>query len=176
MTENYPWYQIVNESALRQGDFLDSCPVLIPNGNVLEVTEGNKYQLNANIVNYNVVVMSQSCDLDNKKLDFVLVCPHWSLEDFAKQNNYFNSKEGKKQLRQGNIPGYHVLRGCEIEGQESSTCVVDFRNVYSLPFEFITNLAHQRGNRLRLLPPYREHLSQAFARFFMRVGLPVPLE
>jgi hypothetical protein len=24
-----------------------------------------------------------------------------------------------------------------------------------------------------LLPPYREHLSQAFARFFMRVGLPV---
>jgi hypothetical protein len=27
------------------------------------------------------------------------------------------------------------------------------------------------GCELRLLPPYREHLSQAFARFFMRVGL-----
>jgi hypothetical protein len=26
-----------------------------------------------------------------------------------------------------------------------------------------------------LLPPYREHLSQAFARFFMRVGLPVDI-
>jgi len=24
----------------------------------------------------------------------------------------------------------------------------------------------------RRLPPYREHLSQAFARYFMRVGLP----
>jgi hypothetical protein len=31
------------------------------------------------------------------------------------------------------------------------------------------------GRRLRLLPPYREHLSQAFARFFMRVGLPVDI-
>ena len=28
---------------------------------------------------------------------------------------------------------------------------------------------------LRLLPPYGEHLSQAFARFFMRVGLPVDI-
>jgi hypothetical protein len=26
---------------------------------------------------------------------------------------------------------------------------------------------------VRLLPPYREHLAQAFARFFIRVGLPV---
>jgi hypothetical protein len=25
-------------------------------------------------------------------------------------------------------------------------------------------------------PPYREHLSQAFARFFMRVGLPQPVD
>ena len=29
------------------------------------------------------------------------------------------------------------------------------------------------ARRLRLLPPYREHLSQSFARFFMRVGLPI---
>ena len=29
-----------------------------------------------------------------------------------------------------------------------------------------------KSDRIRVLPPYREHLSQAFARFFMRVGLP----
>lgn len=28
-----------------------------------------------------------------------------------------------------------------------------------------------KGDGLRLHPPYREHLSQAFARFFLRVGL-----
>lgn len=31
----------------------------------------------------------------------------------------------------------------------------------------------EKKQRLRLLPPYREHLSQAFARYFMQVGLPV---
>lgn len=48
--------------------------------------------------------------------------------------------------------------------------------VYSVPRSFLESLLKQRmQSRLRLLPPYREHLSQAFARFFMRVGLPVPI-
>lgn len=78
-------------------------------------------------------------------------------------------------MRRGNIPGYHVLRGSDIEGWNKDNYVVDFRNVYSLPSQFLKSLAAKRGKRLRLLPPYREHLSQAFARFFMRVGLPVPI-
>ena len=54
--------------------------------------------------------------------------------------------------------------------------VVDFHYVYTVPRNFLESLLEQRGQtRLRLLPPYREHLSQAFARFFMRVGLPVPI-
>ena len=53
--------------------------------------------------------------------------------------------------------------------------VVDFRRVYSLPVTFLRRRATQCGNRIRLLPPYREHLSQAFARFFMRVGFPVDI-
>jgi hypothetical protein len=44
-----------------------------------------------------------------------------------------------------------------------------------LPFPFLSSLAAANGKRLRLLPPYREHLSQAFARFFMRVGLPTDI-
>jgi hypothetical protein len=53
--------------------------------------------------------------------------------------------------------------------------VVDFRNVYSVSFDFLTEWVQRKGRRLRLLSPYREHLSQAFARFFMRVGLPVDI-
>jgi len=46
-----------------------------------------------------------------------------------------------------------------------------------VPRSFLDSLLKQRGHsRFRLLPPYREHLSQAFARFFMRVGLPIPIE
>ena len=50
---------------------------------------------------------------------------------------------------------------------------MSFRHIYSVPFKMLTNLVKERGeDRLRLMPPYREHLSQSFGRFFMRVGLP----
>jgi len=65
-------------------------------------------------------------------------------------------------------------RDAEAEGNLSiSHQVIDFHEVLSLPLAFLTAWVHASGmNRLRLLPPYREHVSQAFARFFMRVGLP----
>ena len=49
----------------------------------------------------------------------------------------------------------------------------NFQQVYSLPKEYIFGFVQSKSLRLRLLPPYREYLSQAFARFFMRVGLPM---
>jgi len=55
--------------------------------------------------------------------------------------------------------------------------VVDFQDLFTVPRSFLEALLRKRQTaRLRLLPPYREHLSQAFARFFMRVGLPQPVD
>ncbi len=55
--------------------------------------------------------------------------------------------------------------------------IVDFHEVFSLPRAFLEAWLLERGEpRLRLRPPYREHLSQAFARFFMRVGLPTDIK
>jgi hypothetical protein len=53
---------------------------------------------------------------------------------------------------------------------------VDFKNVYGIHFDFLLDLIRQPSPRIRLLPPYREHLSQAFARYFMRVGLPLDID
>lgn len=165
----YPWYDVVgNNEDLLQGDFIKECPVIIPPSEISDEVE-------VCVVNYNVVVMSQSCDLIQKKLDLVLVCPVWPLSEFEKRSDFFKSREGKEALRQGNTPGYHLLNKCKMHGFKTDHQVVDFRAVYSVPFDFIVNLAISRGKRLRLLPPYREHLSQAFARFFMRVGLPVDI-
>lgn len=38
MTENYPWYAVVEGTELRQGDLLDNCPVLIPSTKLLETS------------------------------------------------------------------------------------------------------------------------------------------
>jgi hypothetical protein len=45
--------------------------------------------------------------------------------------------------------------------------------VYAAPTNLVKQFASKCGPRLRLCPPYKEHLAQALARFFMRVGLPV---
>jgi hypothetical protein len=50
--------------------------------------------------------------------------------------------------------------------------IVDFREIHSLPVLFLASHAGKLGRRWRLKPPYLEHFAQAFARFFMRVGLP----
>ena len=154
----YPWYEVVDaDEPLLQGDFIKSCPVVIPPP---QITSG---KVDVDVIEYDVVVMSQSCDLIQRKLDLVLVCPIWPLSEFEERSGFFKSKKGKEALRRGNVPGYHLLNKCEIDGFETDYLVVDFRSVYSVPFDFIMELVEKRGKRLRLLPPYREHLSQAFA-------------
>jgi hypothetical protein len=176
MAENYPWYSVVSGPEILQGDVIYDCPIIMPTGEMPEHAIGTEYTLAAEIRTYDVVIMSQSCDLEQQKLDLVLVCPHWSLKEFMDKDDYLKSSKGRTDLKRGNIPGYHVLNKCDLERWTNEARVVDFRNVYSLPYDFLKNLAINRGERLRLLPPYREHLSQAFARFFMRVGLPVQVD
>jgi hypothetical protein len=167
--EKYPWYEIVEGDRLLQGDFIKQCQIILP-PNTIELGK-----VHAEVIEYDVVIMSQSCDLEQKKLELVLVCPIWSLSEFEIKNPNFKSGKMKESLRRGYLPGYHLLNKCEIDGFQTDYLIVDFRNVYSVPFDFIVELAKKKGKRLRLLPPYREHLSQAFARFFMRVGLPVDI-
>jgi len=71
MAKDYPWYKIVEgDECLNQGDFVNECPIIIPPS---EMQEGE--ECDVRILNYNVIIMSQSCDLENKKIDLVLLCP-----------------------------------------------------------------------------------------------------
>ena len=69
-----------------------------------------------------------------------------------------------------------LLSGVELGEVKTEVRAVFFHEVFTLPRWFLEGLLAARAlPRLRLRPPYREHLSQAFARFFMRVGLPQPV-
>jgi hypothetical protein len=108
-----------------------------------------------------------------EKLSDVLPCPIWKPSDLT--TGHLATPRGLEDVRRGNMAGFHMLAGCELAEFECETRIVDFRRVYSLPLPFMRRRADKTGRRLRLLPPYREPLSQAFARFFMRVGLPVDI-
>lgn len=170
---SYPWYlSLENSSELLQGDLLPQCPIILPPPDIEKIEE-----LEIEIETYNVVVMSQSCDLENNKVKFVLVCPYYSFPYYLtflpidEQKNKKSVKKAFDNLNQGIQPNYHLLNRDPEKGLEDFL-VVDFRNVYSVHVDFLKGFAGKISERTRLLPPYREHLSQAFARFFMRVGLP----
>jgi len=166
--EDYSWYSIVKgNEPLRQGDFIDSCPIVVP---PKKIGKGN---ITTEIIEYDVIVPSQSCDIEQEKLELILVCPVWSINEFEGRSDFFRSARGKEECRRGNTPAYHMLSKCDLKGFEKEVQIVDFRSVFGVPFEFVRNFLKRKEERLRLLSPYREHLSQAFARFFMRVGLPV---
>ncbi|MDQ1318553.1 MAG: hypothetical protein QG641_2119 [Candidatus Poribacteria bacterium] len=174
MEKIYTWYDVIDSNEnLMQGDFIYGCPVIIPPPNV------NMDEISVDVMLYNVIVMSQSCDLVNKKIDLILVCPFWSLKDFSEKDgkdNFYKSSKGKEALRRGDSPGYHLLNKCDIEGFKTEDyLIVDFHNVYGVHYDLLINIVQKQTKRIRLLPPYREHLSQAFARFFMRIGLPVDI-
>jgi hypothetical protein len=173
----YPWYETLrNSGEIRQGDFMPNCPIILPPNNFN--FENGQLLIDQELVmkTLDAVVVSQSCDLENDKIEIVLVCPFYSIDYFFEslpQSDRVGKGREKilRALKQGNLPAYHLLNRDEVN-DITNFLIVDFRNVYGINFEFLKTYSPTLAKRQRLLPPYREHLSQAFARFFMRVGLP----
>ena len=162
------WWIGVEGCALAQGDLLPDClvPSLIavasPDGEVSEVSQ----------VSCRLIVITQSCDLANGKAPFVALCPVNTLEEFEESNPSYKAKGKWEDVRRGRIEGLHLLAGYDDSLDNRKCLAVDFRQIISLPFQVAQNHADSLAPRWRLQSPYLEHFSQAFARFFMRVGLP----
>jgi hypothetical protein len=174
----YPWYEIIqNHGDITQGDIIKDCYIPMPNEQFyFSLLKGDKTVSGPiNVSNTDVIILSQACDIDHAQIDSIIVCPIWPLFNLVSRSEYYKSKVGKENLRQGKEPAYHLLNEHNSGSYKMPLSIVDFHRIYSLPKDFITNIANQNCPRLRLLPPYREHLSQAFARYFMRVGLPIDI-
>jgi hypothetical protein len=170
--QEYPWYKIIEGDSLYQGDFLCDFEILIP-----EVSTQSE-QVPAQYKKLDVVIMTQTCDIIQSKVESLLLCPCWDFWEFvaaAKEKGFNWGKDQREALRRGNIPGYYLSNEADQGELKMRLTIVDFHEVYTAPTNVVREFALRTGKRLRLLPPYREHLAQAFARFFMRVGLPVDI-
>jgi hypothetical protein len=169
-TYSYPWFAQISHDDLEQGDIFEECPTFLPPDNITESNQKPVIQW----AERDLILLSQSCDLvkDREKITQACLCEVWRASEF-KGSHFLAKPSGLEMVRKGQVPRYHLLARCEIPGFEREFRIIDLQQVYSLPIDFLRSRA--RGGRLRLLPPYREHLSQAFARVFMRVGLPVDI-
>lgn len=170
-TKEPEWYEVVRGSTLEQGDILTRCPVPVIQS-TLEVGEGG--EISAEIEKHDVCVLTQSCDLLNKKAKTVLLgaVVAWpKVVETAPSDLAFHKEKGRRKVQQGAILNFCLLHRRRLEPRMQWS-VVDFRTLFTLPPALVEAHAERQGQRLRLKPPYKEHLAQAFARFHMRVGLP----
>jgi hypothetical protein len=171
----FDWYAVADSSEVQQGDFFSNVPITSPPLHLFEAVGDTIESPEAEYKLFDVIVMTQSCDFAKlMETDSVVLCPRYSFTDYVNSNNY-NVKNEWNQLRMGRKVNGHLLDKCNIEHFPLDYQVIDLRNILTVPYFFIKRLAESQNPRVRLLPPYREHLAQAFARQFMRVGLPVDL-
>ena len=170
----FPWYSLVDSDDLEQGDILECCPVFSPPVG-LTLNSLGEQEAQFTWAQRDVIIMSQSCDLvkGREKITEVLLCAVWNRSELTQ--GHLSTDKGMEEARRGQLPAHHVLNECKLQNVEREVRVVDFHHIYALPLDFSREFAAKAPNRIRLLPPYREHLSQAFARFFMRVGLPTDI-
>lgn len=160
-------WEIVAESQLHQGDYLPECHVPIFQ-NPMDTSKENDVDVDL----FNLIVFTHSCDIEQNKVRLVAMCPIYSVEEFEITYPEFKKRGKWNEVRIGRVGGLHMLGALNNPKNNREALVVDFREIYSLPYEYLVGHATELGQRWRLKSPFLEDFSQAFTRFFMRVGLP----
>lgn len=182
------WYQnLRNEPQIQQGDLIVGCPVLESPANL---TEYGQYTVRA--TTYNVIAMTQSCDLvaqqnGRRRADNVTVCPYFTFDKYfesritaamrADSRVLLSAKNSRiKELAAGKQLGVHILN-IEPDSGINEHIVIDLRLPYVMKYSLLSQVIRLHNEeRLRLNSPYLEHVSQAFATLYMRVGLPSSID
>jgi hypothetical protein len=188
-TMNEQWYRVAEpDERLTQGDIIFRCPLLNWNPEAVQVTSpssnAEEVQQLVRPFESDVIVLSQACDLEQDHIENVVLCPHMPLsehrehwEELERARGQVPSTKGWRShcndIRDGYVWNLCIIRlDDQIPGLEENR-VVEFREIFTAPRLMLESLLRERKEkRPQLIQPYREHLSQAFARFFMRVGLP----
>jgi hypothetical protein len=172
MNEKVPFWTQVLGNELRQGDFLRDCVIPVFSWQSGATVPDDLVKLDK----ANLVVVTQSCDLKNNKVHLVALCPIFTVGEYAIANARFEADHMREEVRKGRVEGLHMLAPTDALAGNRNALIVDFRMIHTLPIAYLAQHADGMGARWRLNSPFLEHFSQAFARFFMRVGLPSAIE
>lgn len=156
--------------ALAQGDLIPRCRIFSFAADLAPAEPAGEMEVA--LAEADLIVVTQSCDLVNDKAQLVALCPIHGLSAFETSNPAFKTKNRWEMVRKGQQPGLHMLASPESPDDNRSALVVDFGQIHSLPQSYLARRTSEAGPRWRLESPFLEHFSQAFARYFMRVGLP----
>jgi hypothetical protein len=98
--------------------------------------------------------------------------------DFSKEGIINKIRKKVDELRKGNYFVFYLLNETPLStfSFEMGPHVVLLKETFQIPKSSVIKLGSDPKKspptRLRLMPPYREHLAQAFANVYNRIGLP----
>ena len=152
-----PCWHSVAAGGLAQGELLPGCyiPVIRSDFSHDFQTSGRP---TVDVDLATLIVMTQSCDLENGKAPLVACCPVHAILDFERTNPSFARIGEWERVRQGRVEGLHLLPSPTAPDDKWAASVVDFRSIFSLPAGYLSAHAAGLPVRWRLRPPLTDAL------------------
>jgi len=150
---------------LYQGDFIDSCPLIFWDC----FQHHDEVIRKPQEIDVRVIVLTQSCDLDNKKSTRVQVAVVHEAELLVKQG-ILKARTIRDNVRLHKVFGWYFLEQSDLLPES----IVDFRDIHTVSRLLLDDLVSRDQRICTLVSPYREHLAKHFADTFSRVALPAP--
>lgn len=169
------WWARTVAAGHQQGDLVFGIPV--PRVTHLTLA-GDRPELTFRVDRIDAILVTQTCDLGNVKVRTVLLARVVSWRDFAAAQFAAGNTAVKSSAYLNNLIRGDILPLALLHERATRPAlpwsICDFRELYTVDRDHLDDFTSQPGSRqrLRLLSPYKEHFAQAFARFFMRAGLP----
>jgi hypothetical protein len=163
------WYRLADSGTpVAQGDQVWGL-------NLLDAFVDDDGAVRVSRLSANLIVLSQSCDLEHAKVATVLTSPMYSLGDWLKANPLDLPR--LEDIRRGYDPSLYLLpawpNSATLPSREDR--VVNLGDLRVVTYSTLWSAVGTGLARVVLSSPAREHFSQAVARTFMRVGLPVDI-
>lgn len=173
----HDWYQKVVGRELQQCDILKDVPVIRNSPDLDPVALANKVARGEKVPSVgavrfeDLIVLTQTCDIVRDDQKFVLAATvfEWS----RNMRPGLNRKDRENFRKQ--IIGGKILQLCALPEREEKPVmkwsVVDFRELVTMPKEYLEKHAESVGERLRMKSPYREHVAHCFANSISRIAI-----
>jgi len=155
------------DDPIDQADIIDGCPLIFVARYNLDDVDQNEIEF----VPTRVLVLTQTCDLANRKTSMVTVAVVHDAQ-FLVDHGLLKSADIRGSIRSGRVFGWYYLPSTN--EHRLPEMIIDLHQLHSVRLDLLAACCLRGQRRARLQTPYREHLAKHFADTFSRIGLPEP--